>query len=114
MQSGKNIHIEPYAINSPVQLIPLPALRLVMISDFASYAIKNFGQEYESKIGTYYCNRIYLWALRWGDSNGNRPVVFVHVPVMGNRNHHAKQIIRLLSLMKKHISEMKNGSNHYQ
>jgi hypothetical protein len=32
--------------------------------------------------GSYWCNRIYLEALRWANEKGSVPVAFVHVPAL--------------------------------
>jgi len=104
LQHGSSIHIEPYAIDSPVSTLTLGGINKIERSSFAEYAIEKFNQTQDSKIGTYYCNRAYLCSLRWCEANGSRPVVFVHVPVSGSRNVHGKQILKLVSLMKSYLN----------
>jgi pyrrolidone-carboxylate peptidase len=101
VQPGRHIHIEPYAVTSVGNNF---GLHKTVESEFAKYAIDHFNQSPESKIGTYYCNKVYLRALKWSEDRAKCPVVFAHIPVAGDRNKHSNDVIKLLNLMRQWIS----------
>ena len=57
-----------------------------------------------SKIGHYYCNEIYKIALQWGHENNNRPVAFMHVPVLSGTIHSVERATALLRAMRSYPS----------
>jgi pyrrolidone-carboxylate peptidase len=91
---GKNIMVEPYAVDTPVTSLPLfGGIQKIERSTFAS---SREGHVHSSSIGTFYCNATYLEAIRWARSKGNRPVTFIHVPVVGDREAHCQQVRQVM------------------
>lgn len=93
-----NIKLEPFAYDTGVNALPLVTLfAKTVTSDFAkSLSEKNDS----SSIGSYFCNQIYLQGLNWSKENGDIPVAFIHIPILGNHEEHAKQITNILQTMK--------------
>ena len=93
-----HVRVEPYAHKKKPSVLPVlfdsPENRLV--SDFVS---QMNGGDRKSTIGAYFCNRVYLTALEWGQENGNVPVSFIHVPIMGDKSRHAEQVLDVVGKM---------------
>ena len=90
---GQAVNLEPYAIAAPVSSRlrrTSPSERIG--SPFARSAAAATGLPLRDGIGLYYCNRVYLHALRWTRPHG-RPAVFVHIPIRGDRATHAWQVL---------------------
>lgn len=102
-QFPSRIKIEPYALDMQRSALPVlfPNRRSKLMSEFALLA---GAHPNHSTIGAYSCNRVYLTALKWAQENGNKPVVFTHIPILGNRDSHARQIQNLAGKMEDRIA----------
>ena len=86
---GRTIHVEPYAVDAPLSKEIRPARPSERVpAPAAVAAARATGLPLVSGIGLYYCNRVYLHALRT-----ERPAVFLHVPVHGDRATHVRQVL---------------------
>ena len=72
-----------------------------LVSEFSLQAGAKPGK---SSIGAYCCNRVYLTALKWAGQNGDKPVTFLHIPILGTRDKHAEQVRSLIGRMETAIS----------
>ncbi len=93
----EDIKIEPYAHDTFVSTLPLRHLfKNKVRSDFVS---QMDDQLTSSLIGGYYCNQVYLQSMNWATKNGNVPVAFTHIPVLGDHEEHTDQVISVLQHM---------------
>lgn len=99
----QNIKLEPFAYDTSVSTLPLKQLFAKTItSDFVS----NIDEQHKnSSIGSYYCNQIYLQGMNWAKENGNIPVAFTHIPVLGNHDEHAQQVTDILQKMQSPVQD---------
>lgn len=93
-----DVVLEPYARNVPVSSLPLRAI-------FGEKVQSAFVRAWDtgsskSRIGGYYCNQIYLHGLKWAQENGQIPVAFVHIPVIGDGDKYRQQVENVLGKMK--------------
>lgn len=96
----EKVKIEPFANDTSVSVMPLKHLFSdTVTSDFVTSI--NEPQD-SSLIGGYYCNQIYLRGLNWSKQNGNPPVAFAHIPVLGNHNEHTSQVLGILEKMEQY------------
>jgi pyrrolidone-carboxylate peptidase len=92
------IRLEPFAYDASVTTNPLGHIGKKSVSSpFAKAALPDNAP---CGIGTYYCNGIYKTALDWASRNGNQPVGFIHVAVLGARKTQKKKVAAILDLMK--------------
>ncbi|MGN7437607.1 MAG: hypothetical protein ACTHOO_03105 [Alcanivorax sp.] len=104
-----NILIEPHAYDTNTTALPLKHLFSDKVE--SSFATNHASSPTKSMIGGYYCNQIYLQGLNWAKENGNIPVAFVHVPVLGDPDHKAEQVSALLKSMQDDIANPQHN-NH--
>ncbi|PCI54994.1 MAG: hypothetical protein COB36_09080 [Alphaproteobacteria bacterium] len=99
----QNIKLEPFAYDISISTLPLKQLFAKTItSDFVS----NIDEQHKSSsIGSYYCNQIYLQGMNWAKENGNIPVAFTHIPVLGNHDEHAQQVADILQKMQHPVQD---------
>lgn len=93
------VKLEAYARDVPASVLPrLGGLEPVV----ASKAAMRLGADPATcTIGSYYCNRVYLAALRWAEGHAGRTALFFHVPVLGCRAAHADQIMQYLEELRR-------------
>ncbi len=96
-----NVVVEPHAYDMGVTAMPLRHLFSDKVE--APFVKRHEEQSGSSMIGGYYCNQIYLQGLQWAQENGNVPVAFVHVPVIGSAEKSADQVQNLIQKMKSEI-----------
>lgn len=99
VQGPGSVRIEPFAIDAA--LWNLFAL-LAPAKLFSPFAQKLLGDAPPaSGIQVQQCNRCYLRALQWAAARGGCPVVFVHVPVFGDRDEHLRQVQAVLAALQR-------------
>jgi pyrrolidone-carboxylate peptidase len=85
-----------------VKIEPSANAGLVLTSSFAESIAPNN----RSTIGHFHCNSVYATALRWSEEvDPKAPVVFVHIPVLGNHLHHTQEVFGILEKMQAHLGE---------
>ncbi len=94
--------LEPYAHDMGINTLPLSHL-------FCETVESDFVQKLEdsatnSHIGGYYCNQVYLQGLNWAKENGDIPVAFLHIPVLGDRQEHKGQVLEIVDKMQNSIT----------
>ena len=89
------VFVEPYAHDIPVTWSPFYSKNKKvdnpLLKDKKSKLYLTDEEAKRSHIGAYYCNQVYLAGLNWSNTK-NRPCVFLHIPVLGDRNHQTEQV----------------------
>lgn len=92
---------EPYAYDTKTTALPLKCLFSDKVE--SPFIKEQHPDNTKSMIGGYYCNQLYLQGLKWSQNNGNIPVAFIHVPVLGNQGKHTQKITDMMRHMKSSI-----------
>jgi pyrrolidone-carboxylate peptidase len=93
-----SIHLEPFAYDTKATLNPLGCIGKKILSSTFAHAV--LPDKSPCGIGTYHCNSIYKTALNWASQNGQMPVGFAHIAVLGDRQIQSQKIKNLLDQMR--------------
>lgn len=101
---GNKVFVEPYAHKIPVRLFSFSSK--IKREDNPSYPSLTDEEPKHSHIGTYYCNQVYLVGLKWSKSfTKERPCIFLHIPVLGDRNYQTEQVKTYLKRIEKELEK---------
>lgn len=92
------VRLEPFAYDAPATLNPLGSIGKKTIS--SAFAQSALPAKSPCGIGTYHCNSVYKTALQWGRENGDVPVGFAHIAVLGLRETQKEKIDAILDQMR--------------
>jgi len=112
---SNKVFVEPYAHNITVSPLPVSLLSVLTKIKHLSLSaeIEHEDNPYltdeeakRSHIGAYYCNRVYFEGLNWSKSfEKKRPCIFLHIPVLGDRNYQTEQVKTYLERIEKELEK---------
>jgi len=93
------VRVEPYAHDTALDGAPLASLfsKKKIPSPFVQDLFPE--QQTTSSIGHYFCNQIYVAALKWAEAYQNPPTAFIHLSVLGNRDKQAADVLQIYDRM---------------
>jgi hypothetical protein len=93
-----DVRVEPYAHDTGVSLNFFKASSARKIE--SGFVAESLGvPSSRCGIGVHHSNALYKTALEWGRDNGNVPVAFAHIAVIGSRRSQKDEIMDILDWM---------------
>lgn len=88
------VRVEPYAHDCDATSNPIKGLFVPRID--SAFAKSTYPDTKNSTLLSWHCNAVFRAGLRWAEFNGNVPVAFAHVAVLGNRDTQTRKALTIL------------------